>query len=113
MAKEATKIVLEQILGLYETGTLYIDRLKDPNSDCQVDIRVGNTTYMDCRELIQHFRDKTQMLAYTTTELIANDGQYYYLQIKNYSKDKTLQTQQDHYIIIKRNSCINTTARSW
>lgn len=113
MAKEVIKIILEEIKTLYKNGGLQVDRLKDPNSDCQVDIKVGPTTYFDCNELINHYRNENGMLAYTTTELIEKNNSYYYLEIRDYTKGTTLQNQNQVYTVLKRHSCVTGTARTW
>lgn len=113
MAEKALKKILAAIMALSNNGTLHINRLKDPNSDCQVDIKVGATTYYDCNELVNHYRNEYGMLAYTTTELIEKENSYYYLEIRDYTKGTTVKNQYQVYTILKCNSCVTGTARTW
>jgi len=113
MSEKAIKPLLKEIKTLFKKGKLHINRLKDPNSDCQVDIKVGTTTFLDCNELIHHYRDENQMLAYTTIELTEKSDNYYYLEIRNYAKGETLRNKYPSHSIIKQNSCVTPTARTW
>ena len=113
MTKETTIRLLKEIKTSLKEGTLHINRLKDPNSDCQVTIKIGANTYFDCNELINHYRYKNTMLAYTTIELLDKVNNYYYLEIRDYAKGQTLQNQEPLHTILKRNSCVNPTTRTW
>lgn len=113
MVKRNIREFLEEVLTSYKEGRLYLDRIKDPNSDCQVDIKVGNTTYIDCNERIQHYRDESKMLAYTTIELSEKDNRYHYLEIRDYATGETLRDFHSPYTILRRNSCVTRTVRSW
>ncbi|QCX00090.1 hypothetical protein FGM00_08225 [Aggregatimonas sangjinii] len=113
MVKKGAIELLEEILTSYKEGRLHLDRLKDPNSDCQVNIKVGNRTYDDCNELIQHYRDEHEMLAYTTIEVIEKDKRYYFLEIRDYAKGETFLNQYPLHTILNRNSCVTPTTRTW